>query len=236
MEKEDGYIGRILQAARDAGIFDSTTVLVVSDHGFASVSKKFEPNVVLARAKLITLDSAGKAISWKAAAWDADGSCAIMLHDPADKETAKQVTDIFTKIAGRDNAPISLVFERKQLDRMGAIPQAAIMLEASPGFYFDDALTGAEIKDADKNYRGTHGYLPSKLEMRSSLIVYGEAARVGARSGVARMIDIAPTGAAILGLDLPRAQGLVLTGLIKQQYVPAPQPDKKRNRKKGETH
>jgi predicted AlkP superfamily pyrophosphatase or phosphodiesterase len=234
MEREDGYIGRIMQAARDAGIFDSTTVFLVSDHGFASVSKKFEPNVVLARAGLIKLDSAGKAVSWKAAAWDADGSCAIVLHDPDDKETARQVTEIFSKIASRENAPISQVLLRKQLDRLGAIPQASIMLEASAGFYFGDDWTGSETRDSDKDYRGTHGYLPSKLEMRSSLIIYGQAGRVGAHEAVTRMMDIAPTAAAVLGLVLPHAEGLVLTGMIKPQYIPPPDPDRKRTRKKGD--
>src|SRR5262249_17320318 len=171
MEREDGYISRIIQATRDAGIFDSTTVFVVSDHGFASVSKKFEPNVVLARAGLINLDSSGKAISWKAAAWDADGSCAIVLHDPDDRATAKQVTEIFSKIASRDNSPIGQVLERRQLDRLGAIPQASIMLEASTGFYFGGDLTGPETRDSGKEYLGTHCYLPSKLEMCSSLVI-----------------------------------------------------------------
>jgi predicted AlkP superfamily pyrophosphatase or phosphodiesterase len=232
MEREDGYVARILQAAREAGIADSTTIFLVSDHGFASVSKKFEPNVVLARAKLIGFDPSGKAVSWKAAAWDADGSCAIVLHDPEDKATAKQVTEIFSKIASRDNAPISQVLERKELDRLGAIPQACIMLEASPGYYFDDALTGPEVKDSEKDYRGTHGYLPSKLEMRSALIMYGQAARVGARVAIARMIDVGPTAAAVLGLSLADTQGQVLTGLLKPQYIPPPDPDRKKHRPK----
>jgi len=232
MEREDGYIARIQKAVRDAGIFDSTTFFVVSDHGFASVRKRFEPNVVLARAKLITLDGSGKAVSWKAAAWDADGSCAIVVHDPGDKATVSQITEIFSKIAIRDNAPISQVLERKELDRLGAIPQAGIMLEAAPGYYFDDALTGPEVRDAEKDFRGTHGYLPSKLEMRSSLVIYGQAARVGARMTIARMIDIAPTAGAIMGIELPDAEGSVLISLIKPQYVPPPDPDRKRKRNK----
>jgi predicted AlkP superfamily pyrophosphatase or phosphodiesterase len=235
MEREDSYVGRILQAARDSGIFDNTTIFLVSDHGFASVKKKFEPNVVLARAGLINVDPRGKVVSWKAAAWDADGSCAIVLHDPDDKATANQVTEIFSKIKARGNGPISEVMGRKELDRMGAIPQASIMLEASSGYFFDDALTGPEVKDSDKDYRGTHGYLPSKLEMRSSLIIYGQAARVGARAAIPRMIDIAPTAAAVLGLRLPDPQGLVLPGLIKPQFIPPPDPDKKRSRKKNDS-
>jgi predicted AlkP superfamily pyrophosphatase or phosphodiesterase len=234
MEREDGYIARIVQATRDAGIFDSTTVFLVSDHGFASINRRFEPNVVLARAKLIAVDSAGRAVSWKAAAWDADGSCAIVLNDPEDKALAKQVTAIFSKIANRDSPPISRVIERKELDRLGAIPQACIMLEASPGYYFDDAYTGSEVREAEKDYRGTHGYLPSKLEMRSALIIYGQAARVGSKAAVARMIDIAPTAGAILGIGLPDAQGQALIGLIKPQYMPPPDPDRKHKGNKKE--
>ena len=233
MEREDGYIARILQATRDAGIFYSTTVFVVSDHGFASISKRFEPNVVLARAKLITVDSSGRATSWKAAAWEADGSCAIVLHDPEDKETARQVTEMFTKVASRDNAPISQVIERKELDRLGAIPQVPIMLEASPGYYFDNAYTGSEVRDADKDYHGTHGYLPSKIEMRSALIIYGQAARAGGKAAIARMIDIAPTAAAVLGVGLSDAQGRTLTALIRPQYIPPPDPDRNRGRNKN---
>jgi hypothetical protein len=184
---------------------------------------------------LLNVDSSGKVVSWKAAAWDADGSCAIVLHDPDDRATAKQVAEIFDKIKIRDNAPISEILGRKDLDRMGAIPEAYIMLEASTGFFFDDACTGPEIKDSDKDYRGTHGYLPSKLEMRSSLVIYGQAARVGARTAITRMIDIAPTAAAVLGLRLAEPQGLVVPGLIKPQFIPPPDPDRKRNRKKNDS-
>jgi predicted AlkP superfamily pyrophosphatase or phosphodiesterase len=235
MEREDSYVGRILQATRDSGIFENTTVFLVSDHGFAAIKKKFEPNVVLARAGLINVDSNGKVVSWKAAAWDADGSCAIVLHNPEDRATAKQVGEIFDKIKSKDNAPISVILGRKDLDRLGAIPEAYIMLEASTGFFFDDAVTGPEIKDSDKDYRGTHGYLPSKLEMRSSLIIYGQAARVGARKAITRMIDIAPTAAAVLGLKLPELQGLVVPELIKPQFIPPPDPDRKRNHKKNDS-
>src|SRR5262249_9497598 len=111
----------------------------------------------------------------------------------------------------------------------------SIMLEASTGFYFGDDWTGPETRDADKDYHGTHGYLPSKLEMRSSLVVYGQGARPGARAAGARMVDIAPTAPAGTRLGLPDSQGQVLSGLIKPQYVPPPNPDRRRNRKKADS-
>ncbi|MCI0488530.1 MAG: alkaline phosphatase family protein [Blastocatellia bacterium] len=215
-ERIDGYIGRIVDATRAAEIFDKTTFFIVSDHGFAAVEKKFEPNVVLVKEKLITLDSEGKPVRWKAAAWPSGGSCAIRLRDPADKETAAKVADIFRSIAARRHAPLSRVLTPDELKRLGAIPEAALMLDAAPGYMFGEELTGPDIHES-KDYRGQHGHLPSRVEMRSSLIVYGEGARAGARMTLARMIDIAPTAATLLGISLPEAEGRAIREFLKRR-------------------
>ena len=218
-EREDSYIGRIIEATRQAGIFEKTSFLIVSDHGFSKISKKYEPNVVLAKEQLITLDANGAAVSWKAAAWPAGGSCAIILRDMADKETEAKVTAIFSKLAKDKNSPIRQISVRDDLRRLGAIPQATLMLEAAPGYSFDDALTGPEVRDSGETYRGTHGYLPTSSEMRASLIIYGVGARNGAKLPLARMIDIAPTVATLLQLNLPQAEGKQIKELIKPSVI-----------------
>ncbi len=220
-EREDAFIGRIIEATRRAGIFDKTTFFLVSDHGFAPVDRKFNPNVALVREKLITLDSGGKAVDWKAAAWPAGGSCAIILRDPSDKETAAKVAAIFEKYLARSKGPVGRILTRKELDRLGAIPEAVLMLDAAPGVTFEDGLTGPETVES-KDYLGTHGHLPSRAELRSSLIVYGAGARVGARMPLARMIDIAPTAAGLLGLVFTEAEGVAINELVKPGLIPKP--------------
>ena len=233
MEREDGYVGRIVEAARSAGIIDKTTFFIVSDHGFAAIDKKFEPNVVLAKEKLITLDTSHKATDWKAAAWPAGGSCAIVLKDPSDKQTATKVAAVFSHIASKNSSPINRVIGRPELDRLGAIPQATLMLEAAPGYSFDEELTGPEVHSSGKDYLGTHGYLPTRAEMRSSLIVFGETSRVGGKLNLARMIDIGPTAAAVLGFGIPDADGEPVEALLKAGTAPPPDPDSaKKNRKR----
>src|SRR5262249_19205972 len=111
-------------------------------------------------------------------------------------------------------SPIKQVVAREDLRRMGAIPQAALMLEAAPGYSTDDALTGPETHDSEETYRGTHGYLPTNPQMRASLIIYGVGARGGAKIPLARMIDIAPTVAALLKLDLPQTEGKQMKDLL----------------------
>jgi predicted AlkP superfamily pyrophosphatase or phosphodiesterase len=215
-ERQDGYIKRLVDATREGGFFDKTTFFIVSDHGFAAINKQFEPNVALVQAKLITLDGQGKPVSWKAAAWPAGGSCGIVLHDPNDKETARQVTELFSRIAKQQNPPISDVLRRGALDKLEAMPPATLTLDGADGYTFGGGFTGPEIHDTALTYRGTHGYLPTKPQMRASLIVFGERARAGSHMALARMIDIGPTAALVLGLSIPKSEGRPINALIKR--------------------
>jgi predicted AlkP superfamily pyrophosphatase or phosphodiesterase len=227
-EREDVYIGRIIEATKQAGIFDKTTFILLSDHGFASIDKRYSPNITLVKEKLITLDENGKVTDWKAAAWPAGGSCAIVLRDENDKVTAKKVTEVFNRVLEKSNSPLNRVVSAAELKRLGAIPQAFLMLEGASGYSFGEALTGSEISDSGKDYRGTHGYLPTRAEMRASLIIYGAKAKIGGKLSLAKMIDVAPTAAAILGLNLENAEGKVISELVKASIIPAQSPPKRK--------
>jgi predicted AlkP superfamily pyrophosphatase or phosphodiesterase len=214
-EREDGYIHRIIEATRQAGTFEKTTFFVVSDHGFADIDKRISPNVALAKEGLITLAADGKATAWKAAAWPAGGSCAIVLKDPGDKETEAKVNALFSKWAKQEKSPIKQIVTSAELRKLKAIPQAALMLEAAPGYSFDETLTGAEVRDSGETYKGTHGYLPTDPRMRASLIIYGPGVRGGSNLPLTRMIDLAPSIASLLKLKLPQPEGKPLDGLLE---------------------
>src|SRR5262249_60242790 len=115
----------------------------------------------------------GKATAWKAAAWPAGGSCPIVLKDANDKETETKVNAIFSKWSKQENSPIKQIVTRAELRKLEAVPQAALMLEASPGYSFDDTLTGAEVRDSGETYKGPPGYLPTDRRMRATLIIVG---------------------------------------------------------------
>jgi len=110
------------------------------------------------------------------------------------------------------------VLTQADLKKLGAIPNAAVMLEAAPKYTFGEELTGPEVHDSG-DYRGTHGQLPSRADLRSALIVYGEAAKVGAKMPLARMIDIAPTAAGLLGLRFSATEGGPIRELIKESFI-----------------
>jgi len=213
-EREDGYIHRIVEATKQAGIFEKTTFFIVSDHGFADINKRFSPKVALAKEGLITLDASGKATAWKAAAWPSGGSCPIILKDANDKETEAKVSAIFSKWAKQENSPIKQIVTRADLRKLEAVPQATLMLEAASGYSFDDTLTGTEVRDSGETYKGTHGYLPTDPRMRASLIIYGPGARSGSKLLLARTIDLAPSIASLLKMKFPRTEGKPLKELL----------------------
>jgi hypothetical protein len=66
--------------------------------------------------------------------------------------------------------------------------------------------------------------------MRSALIVYGATARVGARMSLARMIDIGPTAASVLGLAFSNAEGVPIAELLKAGTVPPPDPNQRKKK------
>jgi predicted AlkP superfamily pyrophosphatase or phosphodiesterase len=218
-ERQDQYISRIIEATRKAGIFEKSTFMVVSDHGFGEVDKRFSPNVVLVKEKLITLDESGRPASWKAAAWTAGGACAIMLRDPNDTETAKKVAAVFSRFVDKEKSPLWRLVTRRELARIGAVPQAVLVLEASRGYTFGNAYTGDEVQDAGDDYNGTHGYLPTRADMHASLIVFGRAVKVGSSVPLARMIDIGPTAAGLLHIPLSGAEGSPIRELLRPGSV-----------------
>ena len=63
--------------------------------------------------------------------------------------------------------------------------------------------------------KGMHGYLPSMPEMATGFIISGAGVRKGMRIPQVRMLDVAPTVAALLGVELNGATGFPLVGLFE---------------------
>jgi len=55
-------------------------------------------------------------------------------------------------------------------------------------------------------YRAAHGHSPSLPLMGAALLMAGPGVREGARLGTVSMLDLAPTAAQLLGVDLPGAE------------------------------
>jgi predicted AlkP superfamily pyrophosphatase or phosphodiesterase len=206
-ETADAQVARVIAEAKKDGIWDSTVLVIVSDHGFVPISAAVRPGVLLHNHGLITLNEKNRIIAWKASLITDGGSAYIYIHDPNDGETRQAVLELFRPLAGAPGSGIRRVANHDEIVAMGGDPDAFLALEAADQAVISGDYTGEF--NGPTNIGGTHGYFPDRIEMRSSLLIYGLSIGAG-KIGNARMIDIAPTIARWLGVEVPNAQGTAL--------------------------
>jgi predicted AlkP superfamily pyrophosphatase or phosphodiesterase len=206
-ETADAQVARVIAEAKKDGIWDSTVLVVLSDHGFVPISQAVRPGVLLREHGLITLNEKDRITSWKASLITDGGSAYIVVNDRNDDATRRTLTEIFKPLAGAQGSGIARVVAHDEIVAMGGDPDAILALEAVEGTVITGDYTGKFTEPSKLG--GTHGYFPDRPEMRSSLIFYGPSIGSG-KIANARMIDIGPTIARWLGLDLSNAQGSAL--------------------------
>ena len=216
LETADEQIARVIGAAKKAGIWNQTALVVVSDHGFARTAQRVRPGVWLREKGFVKVED-GTIIEWRAYCLASSGSAYVYVKDPDDRETRKTLLAMFQQAAAKADSGIRRVLTHEQIVQEGGDPDAFLALEAAEGWAITGGVVGDAISPASK--AGEHGYLPERPEMRSSLLVYGPA--IGhSKIENARMIDIAPTIARWLGLKLEKTEGTPLK--IPLRRVPAP--------------
>jgi hypothetical protein len=104
--------------------------------------------------------------------------------------------------------------------RRGADPEAWFGLDALPGFAFSDAPRGPLVAPSED--RGASGRLSrAPGEATPAFVAFGRGFRRGVRVPEMTQLDVAPTLAAALGMELPGAEGRALVGLLVGAAAPS---------------
>jgi predicted AlkP superfamily pyrophosphatase or phosphodiesterase len=212
LEVIDGMVSRLADAALASD--PSTVLVVVSDHGFLTVTHSVNLAIPFLQAGLIQaiVNPETKTItigSWKAEPWMAGGMVAIMLHDAADLQTERQVRDLLQKLAADESNGIAEIMDRDAIKRRGGFPDAAFLVVLKPG-YLTGAGTSGSLVTPIPGARGSHGFSPEFPEMRASFFISGTGIAHHRDLGVIDMRQIAPTVAKILNVPLPSAKAAPL--------------------------
>ncbi len=88
---------------------------------------------------------------------------------------------------------------------MCGFPRASLLIECQPGFRMQAGSEGEPVIASSD--RGAHGYTPDFPGQLASFLILGPGVATGKNLGIIRMLDIAPTIAQFLGLDLETAEG-----------------------------
>jgi len=216
MESIDGLIKKIVDAAETSRIAEETTFILASDSGASKVEKQFNPNVLLAKKGWLASDDQGRITSWRAVAQSFGGSAAVFVKDPKDEDFIHEVETFFNQQAEKPDSPIWRIITRREATKLGADPRPALYLDAAPFYAITAKTTGSSITNLTKGAdRASHGYAPSRVEMRALFVIAGKGIKPGAQTPYARLIDIAPTVARLLGLEMKTARGRVISEVIK---------------------
>ncbi|MGD0860775.1 MAG: ectonucleotide pyrophosphatase/phosphodiesterase [Terracidiphilus sp.] len=212
LEAIDGMVERLASAALQND--PSTVIVMVSDHGFVTVTHKVNLFVPFLQAGLIRekVDPETKSStidSWKAEPWLAGGMAVIMMYDPNDHATEQQVRELLAKLAADPNNGIAAVLDRDAIKKTGGFPDAAFLIVLKSG-YLTGAATSGNLVTPISGSKGSHGFSPEFPEMRASFFVSGVGIAHHRDLGVIDMRQIAPTVAKILNLSMPSAKAAPL--------------------------
>jgi predicted AlkP superfamily pyrophosphatase or phosphodiesterase len=206
LEAIDALLSQIDIAAHASNA--ATVLVVVSDHGFTSLTHRVNLYIPFVKAGLIqtTVDPDSKAPrinSWKAQLWGAGGMTAVVLHDPADHHTEQQVGDLLAALAADPANGIARIVPRDGIRPLGGFPDAAYLIVFKSGYYAASANPTGDLVTEIHGQHGGHGFSPDDPEMRASLFISGLGIARGRNLGVVDMRQIAPTLAQLMGVRLP---------------------------------
>ena len=216
----DAQLKEVLQALRESGIEQRTTIFIVADHGFEKALKLMNPNVLFRKAGLLQTAATPTGIVKARAQIISEGGIAMVyLTDPATYEAdAAQVRSLvkeqegIAEIIGPDRfAELGLPDPKKNSQ------MADLILAAKPGYAFVNVAQGdefiTEVTLAAGN-QGHHGYLSTNPKMNAVFVAWGRGIKPGVKLGLVQNIDVAPTIAKLFDVELTDAQGKALVGIL----------------------
>jgi predicted AlkP superfamily pyrophosphatase or phosphodiesterase len=197
LTKVDAGVGRIVDAVRAAGRADRTHIMIVSDHGFLPLEHQLQPNALFKREGLLSVDERGDITSWQAYFHSSGGAGFVYVKDAA---TRSRVQGLLEALQRDPANGIKEVWTAEQLAARGAHPGAAFGLDMADGFYTGGAHDVLVKRSTSK---GGHGFAPERAALHASFVMAGPTVQKRGSLGVIRMISVAPTIGAILGVSLP---------------------------------
>lgn len=210
----DEWLGEIIEAMEDAGVYEDTDFVILSDHGHMNFTRVARPNVLLRQGGFIDVDEDGKVTAWRAFAHSTGMNTMIRLADPSDEALREEVGRFLREAYKQGLCGIQQVYteaETRERYRLGG--DFAYMLENIDDVNFSPAWTGPVISALPRGRGSSHGYLPEKGPWPVFLGA-GPSFRPGAVLSMAHLVDEGPTLARVLGTRLPDADGRVLTELL----------------------
>lgn len=221
LDKADEQLGDVIAAMEEAGVYEQTNFVILSDHGQMDYERFVRPNVLLAQAGFLEVAPDGSVYDWQAFAQTNGMSASVYLRDPNNQALYDKVYTYLQQLVAEKKWGLTRVYTADEAkEKYGTYGPFSFMLATDGKTTVSQAWTADAIEalgaDEQKPTKGTHGYEP-ELGPQPVFLAHGPAFREGAWVENAKLVDIAPTLAAVLGQTLQDAQGRCLRELLKEE-------------------
>jgi arylsulfatase A-like enzyme len=216
----DAQVREVLRALDEAGIRQRTTVFIVSDHGFETITKLLLPNVLFRKEGLLNVSTSLRITKARAQIISEGGIAMVYFSDPATaKEDRAEAIELL-----KDREGIAEILQPEQYAQYG-LPHPSknqgmgdLVLVARPGYGFSNTAHGENyvmpVVLGTQNV-GIHGCISTYEKMDAAFIASGRGVKPGVKlDRVIENIDIAPTAAHLLGIQMAGVDGKVLTEIL----------------------
>lgn len=216
----DSQVGVILKTLEETGLAARTTVFVVSDHGFRTVKRQIRPNAAFMKAGLLKAEQ-GKIPQAQVYSVPEGGSALVYVTVP--DPSGELLVRARKALEGMEG--IDKVIDPADYARLGFPNPAvndqmgALFLTAKEGYAFTAAAGEDLVVDAPPTSLGAHGYVSSDPDLLSLFIASGRGIKPGATLGIMNTVDIAPTAARLLGVEMKGVDGRVLDEILARPAV-----------------
>lgn len=193
LELVDRYLADVLRAYERAGLLPRTAVIIVSDHGFLPVEQGVSLPLLLAGARLPAAEARTVTL--------VPNGHAVFVYLKEGKQTARTVTRLSEYLGKR--AEIDRILTPDTFEDLGlALPtddprSPDLIALLKPGYM---AVQGRSERAP---MAGMHGYLPNHPSLHGIFLATGPGVAARKLTTPLRAVDVAPTAARWLGLELP---------------------------------
>ena len=203
LKAQDANLAHLRRAIAESGLGAKTLLIVTGDHGFTTIEANLNPMAALRDAGFLTVED-GKVTSWRANLRSSGGSAAVYVKDPADVPAVRKALLAESVHEGKT---LFELLDRPALDLLGYNPDAAFAIEPAPGWAIVGSLAPRTIMGSKPTVKGNHGQLPTRPGLSTGFLMAGPGVPAGTLIEKMSLVDVAPTVAKALGLEMPGAEG-----------------------------
>jgi predicted AlkP superfamily pyrophosphatase or phosphodiesterase len=192
LAKQDLALAALLDGLAKRGLSETTTVLVVSDHGMTATLRTADLAGALADAPIDAKVIGGGGFAQVEVSGDAD-------HAGRAARVAEIARGLGLEAWPEGQGPPAYAITNPRFGDVVVVAPLGTAIAAQSGIEWLLGIVGLERFAM----LGVHGHRPELPEMGALFGAIGRGVAAGARPGTVRAIDVAPTVLALLGLPIP---------------------------------